>query len=193
MNNDRKPRQSRGIQVCLVGALLVATLAACGGSEPDLALTVTALESTIAAQARALATWEAVAAVTMTTPTLPPPTEVPTREPTIVLATPPPVSTVQRPPTATASPTVTPPPTATPTATPIPDASVGDQLTNLRSGPAVGFAILAEVAPGTPLEVLGRSADDEWIKVRTPDGDEGWMFLLPVVLNIPLESVDVTE
>jgi hypothetical protein len=57
----------------------------------------------------------------------------------------------------------------------------------------VGFPILTEVAPGTPLEVLGKSADQEWLKVRIPDGDEGWMFLLPVELNVPLDSLPVRE
>jgi hypothetical protein len=192
MNEDRKPLHTRGMAAWLVGSLLLATLAACGSQGPDLAATVSALEGTIAAQEGQLATWEAAALEPTATP-VPPPTDVPTRRATIVLATAPPVATVQRPPTATPSPTVTPTPTATPTATSIPDAAVGDQLTNLRSGPAVGFAILAEVAAGTPLEVLGKSADQEWIKVRTPDGLEGWMFLLPIKLYIPLESLPVTE
>jgi uncharacterized protein YgiM (DUF1202 family) len=192
MNEDKRSWHPNKTLACLVGTLLLAVLAACGGRGPDLAATVAALEATIAAQESELATWEAVALEPTASP-VPPPTEVPTREATIVLATAPPVATVQRPPTATPSPTVTPTPTATPTATPIPDAAVGDQITNLRSGPAVGFPILAEVAAATPLEVLGKSADQEWIKVRTPDGQEGWMFLLPVILNVPLESLDVTE
>ncbi len=101
--------------------------------------------------------------------------------------------TVQRPPTVTPTGTATPQPTPTATATPLPDAAVGDQLTNLRSGPSVGFAIIAEVEGGTALDVLGKSADGEWLKVRTPDGLEGWMFLLPLQVFIPLDTVPVTQ
>jgi len=177
------------------GLLLAAALTACGRQGPDLAATVTALEATIVAQEGSLATWEAIAQEPTGEPTLmPSPTEVVVVvKPTIVLGTAPPVSTPQRPPTATPTATATPPPTPTATATPIPDAAVGDLITNLRSGPAVGFFILAEVDPGTPLKVLGKSADQEWIKVQTPDGTEGWMFLLPVNLYIPLESLSVTQ
>jgi uncharacterized protein YgiM (DUF1202 family) len=194
MNKDKKRLQPKKRMAWFGILLLVAALAACSNQSPDLAATVAALEMTIAVQEDALATWEAVALEPAATATaIPSPTEMAIIKPTIMLATPPPVSTLQRPPTATPSPTVTATPTATPTATRIPDAAVGDQLTNLRSGPAVGFAILAEVDAGTPLEVLGKSVDQEWIKVRTPDGGEGWMFLLPVNLYIPLESVAVTE
>jgi uncharacterized protein YgiM (DUF1202 family) len=192
MNVDKKPWHYRAVLAWLAGSLLLAALTACGSKGPDLAATVAALEGTIAAQEGELATWEAAALEPAATP-VPPPTEVPTRRATIVLATARPVATVQRPPTATPSPTMTPTPTVTPTATPIPDAAVGDQLTNLRNGPAVGFPILVEVPAGTPLEVLGKSADQEWIKVRTPEGLEGWMFLLPVNLYVPLESLAVTE
>jgi hypothetical protein len=192
MHENKEPLHYRAMISWLVASFMLAALTACSGTGPDLLATVGALEGTIAAQEGELATWEAAALAPTATP-VPPPTEVPTRKATIVLATAPPAATVQRPPTATPSPTVTSTPTATPTATPIPDAAVGDQLTNLRSGPAVGFPILAEVEAGTPLEVLGKSADQEWIKVRTLDGSEGWMFLLPVNLYIPLESLPVTE
>ena len=57
----------------------------------------------------------------------------------------------------------------------------------------MGYEILAEVKSRTPLEVLGKSAGEEWIKVLTPAGMEGWMFLLPMELNIPLDSIPVTD
>jgi hypothetical protein len=57
----------------------------------------------------------------------------------------------------------------------------------------VGYSILAEVDGATPLQILGKSADEEWLQVRTPAGLEGWMFHLPVELYIPLESVPVSE
>lgn len=182
----------------VLGLLLAAVLAACQAQEPDLEATVGALNATIAAQNQELGTMEAQAREP-TPSQLPSPTKVATLRRPVVVSTPRPVSTAHRPPTGTPSatplPTVPPLPTAsaTATATPVPDAAVGRSLTNLRSGPGVGYEILAEVESRTPLEVLGKSPSEEWIKVLTPAGLEGWMFLLPLELNIPLDSIPVTD
>lgn len=176
----------------VLGLLLAAVLAACQAQEPDLEATVGALNATIAAQSQELGTMEAQAREP-TPSQLPSPTKVATLRRPVVVSTPRPVSTAHRPPTGTPSATPLPTATATATATPIPDAAVGRSLTNLRSGPGVGYEILAEVESQTPLEVLGKSASEEWIKVLTPAGLEGWMFLLPLELNIPLDSIPVTD
>lgn len=171
--------------------LLLLGLAACGAEKADPQATIDALHTTLAAQEHALATAEAEISgwvpVTCQCPTCTPPAE-----PTVLLSTPRPVSTVQRPPTATPTSTPRPTPTSTASPTPVPDAAVGQWKTNLRSGPSVGYSILAEVEAGSPLEVLGKSADGEWLQVRTPAGLEGWMFLFPLELYLPLDSVPVT-
>lgn len=171
-------------------ALLVVFLAGCQWTADGLQPTVEALQATVSAQKTVIAELEGSQAQA----TLPPaPTRTVVNPPTVSLPTPRPVLTVQRPPTATPSPLPTATPTASPTATPVPDANVGETLTNLRGGPGVGFEILSEVEAGTPLEVLGKSSDGEWIRVRLPEGMEGWMFYLPVRLNIPLDAVPVIQ
>ncbi len=51
---------------------------------------------------------------------------------------------------------------------------VTDQLEiTLRSGPGLGYKILAMLPTGTPLEKLGE--EEGWAQVRTPDGQEGWV------------------
>jgi uncharacterized protein YgiM (DUF1202 family) len=175
--------------ILLVLAIL---LAACRSEVTEYEATISALKVTIAAQGKKLATAEAKA--NQPTPSPPPsPTRDVPSQPTVILPSPKPVSTIQRPPTATPPPPPTATPTASPTPTPIPDAAVGATVTNLRSGPGVGFDVLSEVESGTPLEILGKSADGEWVKVRTPDQLEGWMFYLPLVLNISLDQIPVIQ
>jgi uncharacterized protein YgiM (DUF1202 family) len=171
-------------------ALLAVLLVGCQGARDGLQPTVEALQATVAAQKTVIASLEAERGEAIPAPS---PTRTVEHQPTVSVPTPRPVSTVQRPPTATPFPLPTATPTSSPTATPVPDATVGEALTNLRGGPGVGFGILAEVAAGTPLEVLGKSADGEWIRVRIPEGLEGWMFYLPVRLNIPLDAVPVIQ
>lgn len=177
---------------CALLLLLALLLAACKPQDAGPESTIAALNTTIAEQAEELAALEALASQPPPTAT-PSPTHIPRQMPTVVLPSPEPVLTVQRPPTATPSPLPTATATATATSTPIPDAAVGDVLTNLRSGPGVGFEVLSEVAAGTPLDLLGKSADGEWLKVRIPDGQEGWMFYLPVRLTVSPDAIPVLE
>ena len=175
--------------------LLLLGLAACDSQELDAQATIDALNATLSAHEQQVATLEIETSQPSPSP-LPSPTVPPTYSPTLLISTPRPVTTHQRPPTATPPPTSTStplPPTSTSTPTPLPDAAVGKLLTNLRAGPAVGFDILAEVEAGTPLMVLGKSADSEWLKVRTPEGLEGWMYYLPLDLFVSLDSVPLAE
>lgn len=186
IKRTRRDSPARQAIVALLALLVVGCQPADAGLQP----TVEALQATIAAQRTIIAAMEAADAKATRSPS---PSNTVAPQPTVSLPTPRPVSTVQRPPTATPSPLPTATPTASPTATPIPDATVGEALTNLRDGPGVGFEILAEVAGGTPLEVLGKSADGEWIRVRIPEGLDGWMFHLPVRLNISLNAVPIVQ
>lgn len=47
-------------------------------------------------------------------------------------------------------------------------------IVNIRSGPSTNDTILIKLANGTPLEVIERSADGEWLYVRF-EGGEGWI------------------
>lgn len=171
--------------------LAVLGLTACGTRPSELEGTIEALNATVEHQRQAILTLEAgedQPALTQPTAT---PSPIPEPRTTLPITTPRPVTTVQRPPTATASPLPSATPSITPTPTPLPDASVGELATNLRGGPSVGYAILAEVEAGSPLTVLAKSADGEWIKVATPAGQEGWMFYLPLQIFIDLNTVPV--
>lgn len=177
----------------LLAGLLTTILVSCKNNKPDYPATISALENIVAVQGQGIATCNAIPDTP--TPTLTPvPTRTPDQiRPTILVGTIKPITTVQRPPTATPTSTPSNTPTVTPTATPLPDAAVGDQLTNLRTGPNVGYSIITEVQAGTPLRVLGKSADSEWFKVVVPDGSEGWMYYLPVNLFIPIESLEIVN
>ncbi len=47
-------------------------------------------------------------------------------------------------------------------------------IVNIRSGPGTNFGIVIKLANGTRLEVIDRSADGTWLKVRF-EGGEGWI------------------
>ncbi|MCA0458094.1 MAG: SH3 domain-containing protein [Chloroflexi bacterium] len=47
-------------------------------------------------------------------------------------------------------------------------------VVNIRSGPSTNDTILIKLANGTPLEVIDRSDDGEWLYVRF-EGGEGWI------------------
>ncbi len=81
-------------------------------------------------------------------------------------------------PVITFTPTPIPTATVTPTATRIPGqkATVGEDLVNLRAGPATDYAIIAQLATGTELQVAGRSEGNDWLFVQPEEGDPGWVF-----------------
>ncbi len=87
--------------------------------------------------------------------------------------------------TTTARPTVSPvPPTETalppiPTdtdipPTPVPSAEVIVKQMNLRAGPGTNYTIVALLAQGDVLTVVGRSSDSTWLSVRTAKNVAGW-------------------
>lgn len=54
-----------------------------------------------------------------------------------------------------------------------------DGYTNLRESPSTSSEILSQVKNNTPLEILDASSD--WWKVRTPDGNEGFIHSSRIV------------
>jgi hypothetical protein len=76
-----------------------------------------------------------------------------------------------------------------------PDASVSeiDTYLRLRALPSVTSDIRAELAPRTPLDVVGRSADGSWLAVITPDERGGWVAREYVDLNINLNALRVSD
>jgi len=80
-------------------------------------------------------------------------------------------------PTAVASPHTYP---ATPTLTATPALTGTTRLqTNIRSGPAAGYTLLASLAPGLPIKLTGRNADKSWCRLNSrsaPTGAAGFGF-----------------
>ena len=79
-----------------------------------------------------------------------------------------------------------------PTATPSYDAEVvADSMLNLRAGPGDEYDVLGSYPRGTWGMLTGKSANGEWLRVRTPDGKTGWMWAAYLVVKKPLSQVPV--
>lgn len=114
----------------------------------------------------------------------------PTPEPTAM-----PTPTSPPPPTDTPMPTDTPVPTPvpSPTPTPQPEAVVAVDLLNLRAGPGTNYDILTMMEEGTRLKVVGRTETNDWLKVVTADGREGWVFAEMVTVSGDLGAIAVAQ
>jgi uncharacterized protein YgiM (DUF1202 family) len=58
----------------------------------------------------------------------------------------------------------------------------------LRDAARTNSNILAEMKPGTPLTVLGASADGAWLNVVTADGTTGWAAAAYIETNVPVTA-----
>ncbi len=77
-------------------------------------------------------------------------------------------------PTATLSPT--PIATLTPTSTPGINAVVYYDNVKLYSGPADSYEVVSEVSRSDTLILTGKVRNKVWLKVKPPDGQEGWLY-----------------
>jgi uncharacterized protein YgiM (DUF1202 family) len=90
-------------------------------------------------------------------------------------------------PSPTMQPSATPGPTVATTPTPIVRAASVAIGANVRSGPDINFAVVTSLVAGTSITLTAQM--NEWYRVTTPDGTEGWMSSL--VVEAPPESPDV--
>jgi uncharacterized membrane protein len=123
------------------------------------------------------------------------PTGIPTSTSTLTQTLPPSstptITLTPVPPTATLSPTTTPTITPSPSGTPIPSPTPVYAIVNageeyggafIRTAPEIynPETIITSILNGTLVEILSEKpeiADDlEWLRVRIPDGTEGWML-----------------
>jgi len=70
-------------------------------------------------------------------------------------------------------PTALPPPSVAPTAPPVLTTTVFNGG-NVRAAPNMRGTVLDQVHAGEIVELLGRSADGNWLYIRNPRGQVGW-------------------
>jgi|GEM_PF-2383961 len=174
-------------QTQLLNTAVAATLAA-RTPKPDPGAAETAQANTIATLLPAILTAQSTAT--------PLPTPIPSDTQTATsTATSSATSTATPLPTPTSTATPLPMPTPAATATPTP-ATTGrgtvntDQL-RLRAGPDTVFDMVVMLHAEDELAVLGRSADRAWLRVRTADGQDGWVSAEFVSTTQPLEALAI--
>lgn len=74
-----------------------------------------------------------------------------------------------------------------------PNARVKDMSSTLRlrQAPSVTGGVIMELAGGTPLKLVGRTANNSWLKVETYESQTGWVSAAYVVVYIALADVPV--
>jgi N-acetylmuramoyl-L-alanine amidase len=72
-----------------------------------------------------------------------------------------------------------------------PTAVVNTGALNVRSGPGVGYSVVAWVQQGQTLSLLGRNANSSWVQVRTPSNHTGWVNASLVTANVAISSLPV--
>ncbi|MBI5959966.1 MAG: SH3 domain-containing protein [Chloroflexi bacterium] len=70
---------------------------------------------------------------------------------------------------------------------PLPGNAMVNQEMNLFQRPASEAYTNTMVKAGLPVSVFGRSADDQWIYIRTYDGQMGWFPVSVAQVNVPVE------
>lgn len=134
----------------------------------------------------------AIAALSSPVPTLQLPAPTRTLRPIQPSVTP-----TQPPPTAVTSPTVTEPPTAALTETTAATAGIQVEVAGGRSGlrlralPDTRSEQLASLTEYTTLTILGRTSDNVWLRVATPEGDTGWIMVYFLNVQIDLDALDI--
>ena len=95
----------------------------------------------------------------------------------------------------TPAPSVTATPQPDPTQTPadIPSAIVKFDPLSVRRGPSTDSSLIALAAIGDVFTVLGRSADDAWVKVCCVSEAPAWLATDFVELSVPLASLPVAQ
>ncbi len=75
----------------------------------------------------------------------------------------------------------------------VPDAIVNIDRLNLRLGPGTAYEALAAFSRGTTVEIIGKTGNMNWLKVRLGNGQVGWMSRDYLVVNISLANVELAE
>ena len=63
----------------------------------------------------------------------------------------------------------------------------------MREGPGTDFALTSTEPDGTPLLVVGRTRNGEWLQVRAPDRSGGWVAAKLVALAVEVDAAPVVD
>jgi dipeptidyl aminopeptidase/acylaminoacyl peptidase len=85
----------------------------------------------------------------------------------------------------------TPPVVVTVPSVPAVDGKVNSYQLNVRMNPGEGARILEVLPRDTPVDILGRYYDNNWIQVQTPTGNVGWVAAWLVDIYIDLSTVPI--
>ena len=88
-------------------------------------------------------------------------------------------------PTETATPTLT----STPTLTPTPFIVVESGVVSLRTGPGVEYPLVAQLGPGIPVALIGRTPEGTWYQICCVNGVSLWVASTHVLVNNDQNSV----
>jgi|GEM_PF-6379232 len=95
------------------------------------------------------------------------------------------------PPAATASPVTSEPVTPESDLPMAQVAADGDGL-RLRETPGTDGTVITLLEAFTPLNIVGRTADESWLEVTTPSGLQGWVSAEHVQVNMSLTKIPVS-
>ena len=70
-----------------------------------------------------------------------------------------------------------------------PSARVNYEFLNVRSGPGITFTLLTRLEQNATLSLLGRNDDNTWVRIRLPDGREGWAYTQYIQASIAIASL----
>lgn len=73
------------------------------------------------------------------------------------------------------------------------DGKVNSYQLNVRANPGEGARILEVLPRDTPVDILGRYYDNNWIQVQTPTGNVGWVAAWLVDITIDLSTVPIVN
>ena len=90
-------------------------------------------------------------------------------------------------------PPATPTPTTVITPTNAPSARVNYEFLNVRSGPGITFTLLTKLEQNVTLSLLGRNDDATWVRIRLPDGREGWAYTQYIKASVAIASLPLAS
>lgn len=86
--------------------------------------------------------------------------------------------------------------TPTSTATPVPSANsatIASGAVNVRSGPGIGYGVVAAASQGQTVTMLARNSISTWVKIQLPTGTQGWVNATLLSTSASINSLPVED